>query len=74
MVLTYGAKRELFLLCVESETIYEESFPDAETYEVKFYENYVSHDEWINLMHEKNLIDELLFGEKKILSPYTNQI
>lgn len=37
-----------------------ESFPDAE---IKFDETYISHDEWINLMIEKHLIDELLLGE-----------
>lgn len=47
---------------------------DAKTYEVKFDDNYVSHDEWLNMMHEKHLIDELLFGEKSCLPPYTNQM
>jgi len=28
---------------------------DAETYEVKFDDNYVSHDDWFNMMHEKHL-------------------
>lgn len=42
--------------------------------EVKFNDNYVSHDESFNMMHEENLIDELLFGEKSCLSPYKNQM
>jgi len=42
----------------------EEITCDAETDEVKYDDNYVSHDEWLNMMHEKHLIDELLFGEK----------
>ena len=41
---------------------------------VKFDENYSSHEEWSILMHEKHLIDELLFGEKKISFAYTNQV
>lgn len=45
------------------------SFPDAE---IKFDETYIPHDEWINLMIEKHLIDELLFGEKEGLSSYTD--
>ena len=47
---------------------------DAEICEVKFDDNYVSHDEWLNMMHEKHLIDELLFGEKSCLPPYTNHM
>ena len=47
---------------------------EAEIYEVKFDDNYVSHEEWLNMMHEKLLIDEFLFGEKSCLSPYTNQM
>lgn len=47
---------------------------DAKTSEVKFDENYVSHEEWLCLMHEKQLIDELLFGERICLSPYTNHM
>jgi len=43
-------------------------------YEVKFDDNYVSHDEWLNMMHEKHLIDQLLFVEKSCLPPYTNQM
>ena len=46
---------------------------DAKTCEVKYDENYVSHEEWLCLMHEKQLIDEL-FGEKICLSPSTNQM
>ena len=47
---------------------------DAKTCAVKFDENYVSHEEWFNLMHEKHLIDELLFGERICLSSYANQM
>lgn len=52
---------------VESEFSYEEILSYAKTYEVKFDENYVSHEEWINMMHEKHLIDDFLFGEKRCL-------
>lgn len=48
-----------------------ESFPDAE---IKFDETYILHDEWINLMIEKHLVDELLFGEKEGLSSHTDQM
>ena len=48
-----------------------ESFPDAE---IKFDETYIPHEEWINLMIEKLLIDELLFGEKEGLSSHTDQM
>ena len=65
---------EVTTISVESKTFYEESFTDVETFEVKFDENYVSHDEWINQMHEKHLIDEFLFGEKESLSPYKYQM
>jgi hypothetical protein len=41
---------------------------------VKFDENYSSHEEWSILLHEKHLIDELLFGEKKSSFAYTNQV
>lgn len=51
----------------DDEYLYEESLSNEETYEVKFDENYVSHEEWFNLMHENNLIGELLFGEKRCL-------
>ena len=47
---------------------------DAETYELKFDENYLSHEEWFNLMHIKHLIDEFLFGEKRCIPPYSNQM
>jgi len=59
---------------VEYEYFYEESLPDAETHEVKFDENYVSHEEWFNLMRENHLIDDLLIGEKRYLPPYTNKM
>lgn len=52
----------------------EEITCDAETYEVKFDDNYVSHEAWFNLMQEKHLINELLFGERSFLPPYTNQM
>jgi hypothetical protein len=41
---------------------------------VKFDENYSSHEEWSILMHEKHLIDDLLFAEKKRSFSYTNQV
>jgi hypothetical protein len=41
---------------------------------VKFDENYSSHEEWSNLLHEKHIIDELLFGEKTNSFAYTNQV
>jgi hypothetical protein len=49
----------------ENEILMEESLFETKTYEVKFDENYSSHEEWSNLLHEKHLIDELLFGEKR---------
>jgi len=48
-----------------------ESFPHAE---IKFDETYIPHNEWINLMIEKHLIGELLFGEKEGLSLHTDQM
>jgi hypothetical protein len=36
--------------------------------------NYSSHEEWSNLLHEKHIIDELLFGEKRNSFAYTNQV
>jgi len=42
--------------------------------EIKFDESYIPHDEWINLMIKKHLIDELLFGEKEGLSSHTDQM
>jgi len=48
-----------------------EIFPNTE---FKFDETYIPHDEWINLMIEKHLIDELLFGEKAGLSSHTDQM
>lgn len=47
---------------------------DAKICEVKYDENYVSHQEWLCLMHERQLIDELLFGERICLSSYANQM
>ena len=41
---------------------------------MKFVETYICHDQWINLMIEKHLIDELLFGEKEGLSSHTDQL
>lgn len=43
----------------------DETLCDVETYEVKFDDNYVYHEEWFNLIHENQLIDELLFSEKR---------
>lgn len=48
-----------------------ESFTDAE---IKFDETYIAHNEWINLMIEKQRIDELLFGEKEGLSSHIDQM
>ena len=48
-----------------------EFFLDAE---IMFDETYIPHDEWINLMIKKHLIDELLFGEKEGLSSHTDQM
>ena len=47
---------------------------DTNTYEVKFDENYSSHEEWSNLLHEKHLIDDFLFGEKRSSFAYKNQV
>lgn len=61
-------------IIVEPESFHDvepESFPDAE---IKFDETYISHDEWINLMIEKHQIDELLFGEKDLISSHTDQM
>lgn len=41
-----------------------ESLTDVE---IKFDETYIPHNEWINLIIEKQRIDELLFGEKAYL-------
>jgi hypothetical protein len=41
---------------------------------VKFDENCSSHEEWSTLLHEKHIIDDLLFGEKKSSFAYTNQV
>jgi hypothetical protein len=41
---------------------------------IKFDENYSFHEEWSILLHEKHIIDELLFGEKKSSFAYTNQV
>jgi hypothetical protein len=41
---------------------------------VKFDADYLSHEEWLILMHERHLIDELLFGEKKSSFAYTNKV
>jgi hypothetical protein len=57
-----------------NESLMEESLFETKTYEVKFDENYSSHEEWSNLLHEKHLIDELLFGEKRSSIAYTNQV
>ena len=55
------------------EMFYEESFLDAQTYEVKLDEIYLFHDEWINMMNEKHIFDNFLFGEKESLSPDIDQ-
>lgn len=59
---------------VESKYFYEESLSGAKMYEIKFDDNYVSHEEWFNLMYEHHLIDEFLFGDKRCLPLYTNQM
>ena len=46
---------------------------DAKACEVKYDENYVSHEECLCLMHEKQLGDEL-FGEMTCLSSEVNQM
>ena len=56
----------------ENESLMEESLFETKTYEVKFDENYSSHEEWSNILHEKHLINELLFGEKRSSFAYTN--
>jgi len=58
----------------ENESLMEESLFETKTYEVKFDENYSSHEEWSNILHEKHLINELLFGEKRSSFAYTNQV
>ena len=58
----------------KSESLVEEDLFEAETYEVSFDEDNSSHEEWSNLMHEKHLIDELLFGEKSGSLACTNQV
>lgn len=42
--------------------------------EINFDETYIPHNEWINLMIEKQRIDELLFGEKEGLSSHIDQM
>ena len=58
----------------KSESLVEEVLFEAETYEVSFDEDNSSHEEWSNLMHEKHLIDELLFGEKSGSLACANQV
>ena len=58
----------------KSESLVEEDLFEAETYEVSFDEDNSSHEEWSNLMHEKHLIDELLFGEKSGSLACANQV
>jgi hypothetical protein len=58
----------------ENENLVEEDLFEGETYEVIFDEDNSSNEEWSKLMHEKHLIDELLFGEKNGPLAYTNQV
>jgi hypothetical protein len=58
----------------ENENLVEEDLFEGETYEVRFDEDNSSNEEWSKLMHEKHLIDELLFGEKNGPLAYTNQV
>jgi hypothetical protein len=58
----------------ENESLMKEILSVTKTYEIKFDENYSSHEEWSNIFHEKHLIDELLFGEKRSSIAYTNQV
>jgi hypothetical protein len=58
----------------ENENLVEEDLFEGETYEVIFDEDNSSNEEWLKLMHEKHLIDELLFGEKNGPLAYTNQV
>ena len=58
----------------KSESLVEEDLSEVETYEVSFDEDNSSHEEWSNLMHEKHLIDELLFGEQSGSISCANQV
>jgi hypothetical protein len=58
----------------ENENHVEEDIFEGKTYEVIFDEENSSNEEWSKLMHEKHLIDELLFGEKNVPLAYTNQV
>jgi hypothetical protein len=58
----------------DNENLVEEDLFEGETYEVIFDEDNSSNEEWSKLMHEKHLIDELLFGEKNGPLAYTNQV
>ena len=65
-------KQYLYFLFIAFDS--EEILCDAKTYEVKYDENCVFHEEGFGLMYEKQLIDELLFGEKICLSSATELI
>jgi hypothetical protein len=58
----------------ENENLEEEDLFEGETYEFRFDKDNSSNEEWSKLMHEKHLIDELLFGEKNGPLAYTNQV
>ena len=58
----------------ENESLMEESIFDTKIYKVKFDANYSFHEEWSNVLHEKKLIDELLFGDMRSSFAYKNQV
>ena len=58
----------------KSESLVEEDLFEAETYEVSFVEDNSSHEEWSNMMHEKHLIHESVFGEKSGPLACANQV